>query len=124
MLVLEICSTLYKNILQRQNPYEIVLKDISKLGKQNPIVGSLLGEIAEGKLTNKSIMKFLDSSPSVKDLKTKQHLENLKESNRISKQKSVNTLRDLRIKTTMIVARTNAVYCAQHFFHYLYLLLI
>ena len=42
---------LYKNVLRRQNPYEIVFKGMSRFDGQNPIVGSLLAEIKNGKLT-------------------------------------------------------------------------
>ena len=53
-------NPLYKNFLQRQNPYEIVFRDISKFDGQNPLIGSLLAETESGKLTDKSVLKFLN----------------------------------------------------------------
>ena len=41
-------NPLYKNVLQRQNPYEIVFRYISKFNWQNPIIESLLTEIESG----------------------------------------------------------------------------
>ena len=48
-------NPVYKNFLQRQNPYEIVFRDISKFNWQNPIIESLLTEIeSENWLINQS----------------------------------------------------------------------
>ena len=45
-----------RNLLDPMNFLrKIVSKDILKFGKQNPIIGSLLGEIEREKLTDKSI---------------------------------------------------------------------
>ena len=38
-----------KNIFRRQNPLELVFKDISTFDAQNPIVGSLLRKLDIGK---------------------------------------------------------------------------
>ena len=38
-----------KNILRRQNPLKLVFEDISTFDTENPIVGSLLGELDVGK---------------------------------------------------------------------------
>ena len=38
-----------RNILRRQNPSELVFKDISSFDAENPIVGSLLRELDVGK---------------------------------------------------------------------------
>ena len=50
---------LYKNVLRRQNLYDIAFKDISKLDGQNLIIGSLLAEIESGKLTDEVVPNFL-----------------------------------------------------------------
>ena len=68
-----------KNVLQRQNPYKIVFKDISKFDAQNPSEKKQ-SEIEGGKLTNNSIKKLLESVSLVKDLEMQQRLENLKAS--------------------------------------------
>ena len=69
---------LYKNVLRRQNPYEIVLKDISKFDGQNPVTGSLLVEIESEKLTYEVVPKFLDGTPSTKDLEIRKGPKDLK----------------------------------------------
>ena len=48
-----------KNIFRRQNPLELVFKDISTLDAQNPIIGSLLREIDVGK---KDVDKYIVKS--------------------------------------------------------------
>lgn len=82
-----VIDPVYKNVLQKQNPYEIIFKDFD--GK-NPIISGLLMEIEGGKLTNDYIKKFLKSAPSVKDLEIQQRLENLKGPNRISERQTDN----------------------------------
>ena len=74
---------LYKNVLQRQDPYEIAFKDVSIFDKENPIIESLLTKIEGGKLTGELVKKCLNSTPSIKDLEIQQRLENLKKSNRL-----------------------------------------
>ena len=51
-----------KNILRRQNPLELVFKDISTFDAENPIVGSLLREIDLKKKLSDS--DFIKSMPS------------------------------------------------------------
>ena len=51
-----------KNILRRQNPLELVFKDISTFDAENPIVGSLLREIDLKKKQSDS--DFIKSMPS------------------------------------------------------------
>ena len=51
-----------KNILKRQNPLELVFKDISKFHAENPTVGSLLREIDINKKQSDS--DFIKSLPS------------------------------------------------------------
>ena len=48
-----------KNIFRRQNPLELVFKDISTLDAQNPIIESLLREIDVGK---KDVDKYIVKS--------------------------------------------------------------
>ena len=69
---------LYKNILERKNMYEFAFKTISKFGKHNPIICSLLDEIEGEKSTDESIKKFLGSMLSVKNLEIKSVLKSWK----------------------------------------------
>ena len=71
-----------KNIHWRQNPYGIIFDDKSKFDIQNPIIGSLLGEIDSGKLTGESV-KFPNSVPSVKDIEINKRIESFKNSNHL-----------------------------------------
>ena len=66
-----------------------MFKVILKFDKQNPIIGSLLGEIEGGKLTDELVKTFLDSMPSIKDWEV-ERLENLKESNKLSQLETLN----------------------------------
>ena len=70
---------IYKKVMRKQNPFEIVFKDISKFDAQNPI--SLLSEIESGKLTDKFIKRFLNKAPNLKDIDLNQSLQNLKSFN-------------------------------------------
>lgn len=101
--VRNLLDPLYKNILQRKNMYEFAFKTISKFGKHNPTICSLLGEIEGEKSTDESIKKFLGSMLSVKNLEIKKCLEILKESNRIKELKSQNNQEILVMKMIMIV---------------------
>ena len=58
----------YKNVLRKQNPFEIVFKDISKFDGQNYILRNLLGQIKSVKLTDVDIKKFLKKAPLNKDI--------------------------------------------------------
>ena len=73
---------LHKNVLRRQNPYEILFKDISKFDGQNSINGSLLAEIESGKLIDEAVQKFIDGAPSTKDLEIRRGEEDLKNFNK------------------------------------------
>ena len=64
--------------MRRQNPFEIVFKDISKFDAQNSFIGNLLSEIESGELTEPDIKKFLRKPPSVKDIENNESLYNLK----------------------------------------------
>ena len=53
-----------KNTLRRQNPLELVFKDISTLDAENPIVGSLLRESdIKKKQSNSDFIRSLPSHP-------------------------------------------------------------
>ena len=65
-----------KNIFGRQNPLELVFKDVSTFDAQNPITGSLLREIDVGK---KDIdFRLLKKSPNVIDALLKSRLDTLR----------------------------------------------
>ena len=79
--VRQMLDPVYKNVLRKQNPFEIVFKDISKFDAQNPIIKSLLSEIESGKLTDESVKKFLNKAPNLTDIELNQKLKNLKSFN-------------------------------------------
>ena len=67
-----------KNILRRQNPLELAFEDISTFDTENPIVGSLLGEIdLKKKQTDSDFIKSLPSQPD-KEFEIKKHLDKLR----------------------------------------------
>ena len=57
-----------KNILRRQNPLELVFKDISTFDAENPIVGSLLREIDLNKKQSDSDFIKIIAKPSGKGI--------------------------------------------------------
>ena len=79
--VRQMIDPVYKNVLRKQNPFEIVFKDISKFDAQNSIIKSLLSEIESGKLTDESVKKFLNKAPNLTDIELNQKLKNLKSFN-------------------------------------------
>ena len=58
---------LCKNILQRQNPFELVVKAFSTFERQNLINGALLSEIEIGK--NNLVDEILEKIPSTQEVK-------------------------------------------------------
>ena len=64
-------DSLYKSILLRQNPFELVFKDVSTFDGQNPLIENLLSEIEIRKQKEDSIDKVTKKAPSVKDIETK-----------------------------------------------------
>ena len=64
-----------KNIFKRQNPLELVFKDISTFDAQNPIIGILLREMDVGKKDIDS--KLLKKAPNVTDALLKARLDAL-----------------------------------------------
>ena len=68
-----------KNILRRQNPLELVFEDISTFDAENPIVGSLLRELNNGKkLMTGDLVKKVPGPPGV-DFAIRNRLNKLKE---------------------------------------------
>ena len=67
---------LYKNILLRQNPFELVFKDISTFDGQNPIISKLLLEILIGK--NNSVDKILKKVHSNHKVKIRSKLDGIR----------------------------------------------
>lgn len=72
----------YKNVMSKQNPFEIVFKDICKFDAQNPITDSFLSETESGKLTDESVKKFLYKAQNPKNIELNQKLQSLKLFNR------------------------------------------
>ena len=64
-------DSLYKSILLRQNPFELVFKDVSTFDGQNPLIENLLSEIEIRKQTEDSIDKVTKKAPSFKDIEIK-----------------------------------------------------
>ena len=69
-----------------------MFKHISKFDKQNPIIGTLLGEIKAVNLTDELFKTLINSMLSIKDLEIEQHLDNLKNSKRLSKLEAENKI--------------------------------
>ena len=67
-----------KNVMRKQNSFEIIFKDSSKFYAQNPIIGILLNKIGSGKLTNKSVKKCLNKTLNPRDIELNQKLQRLK----------------------------------------------
>ena len=72
-----------KNILRRQNPLELVFKDISTFDAENPIVGSLLRELDVGKKDVASDLIKKTLRPPRLDFTIQNRLNKLKERNEI-----------------------------------------
>lgn len=70
--------SLYKNVLRRQNPCEIVFKDISKFGNQKIMKGNFLVEIEGVNVVNESVKKLFNKAPPVKLLDMKQQQQSEK----------------------------------------------
>ena len=67
-----------RNIVQRQNPLELVFEDILIFDSENPIVGSLLREIdIRKKQTDSDFIKSLPSQPG-KEFEIKKRLDKLR----------------------------------------------
>ena len=76
-----VCSLLdsvYKNVMQKQNPFEIVFKGISEFDVQSSITGSLHSKTESVKTTDESNKKFLHKAPNPKDVELNQKPQNLK----------------------------------------------
>ena len=58
-----------------KNLYKIIFKDISKFDEQNLIICNFRDEIEGPRLNDESIKRFIDSTPSVKDLEIKHRLD-------------------------------------------------
>ena len=69
-----------------------MFKHISKVGKQNPIIGTLPGEIKAVNLTDELFKTLIKLMLSIKDLEIEQHLDNLKNSKRLSKLETENKI--------------------------------
>ena len=68
-----------KDVIRKQNPIELVFKDISTFDAQNLVIGALLKEIDIGK---KDIFsKIISKVPSIVDLDIKSRLQQLRDYN-------------------------------------------
>ena len=74
-----------KNILRRQNPLELVFKDVSMFDAENPIVGSLLKEKSlTKKQTDSGFIKSLPSQHG-KEFEIKKRLDKLRDIKRLNR---------------------------------------
>ena len=70
-----------KSTLRRQNPLELVFEDVSTLDAENPIVGSLLREIAiKKRQSNSDFIRSLPSHPG-KEFEIQKSLDKLRGTN-------------------------------------------
>ena len=76
--VCNLLDSIYKNMMQKQNPFEIVFKCISEFDVQISIIGSLRSKTESVKMTEESNKKFLNKAPNPKDIELNQKLQNLK----------------------------------------------
>ena len=71
-----------KNVWRKENPLELLFKDVSNFDAQNPFIGSLLREIDVGK--KDTLSNFLKKAPDINDVVVKHRFDRLKkEMNRI-----------------------------------------
>ena len=68
-----------KNILRRQNPFELIFEDISTCDAENPIVGSLLRELDVGKKSLASDLIKNASGPPGQNFEIEKRLNKLKD---------------------------------------------
>ena len=76
--VCNLLDSVYKNVMQKQNPFEIVFKGISEFDVQSLIIGSLHSKTESVKMNDESNKKFLNKAPNPKDIELNQKLQNLK----------------------------------------------
>ena len=65
-----------KNAVKKENPLELVLKDIFRFNAQNPVIGSLMREIDFGK--KDTLSKLLAKAPNPKEMKIIERLHRLR----------------------------------------------
>ena len=65
-----------KNVWRKENPLELLFKDVSNFDAQNPFIGSLLREIDVGK--KDTLSNFLKKAPDINDVVVKHRFDRLK----------------------------------------------
>ena len=80
------------NILRRQNPSELVFKDISSFDAENPIVGSLLRELDVGKKVVASDLVKNAPGPPWQDFAIQNRLDRLKDVEAEPKKGTITTI--------------------------------
>ena len=53
-----------KNVIKNQNPIQLLFKDVKHFNAQNPVIGSLIREVDNGRKKDQS--KFLDKAPDIR----------------------------------------------------------
>ena len=64
-----------KNIIKKQNPIELLFKDVKDFDAQNPVIGPLTWEVDIGR--KKDLSKYLDKALDIRDLELKSRLNKL-----------------------------------------------
>ena len=65
-----------KNVIKKQNPIKLLVKDLKYFNTQNPVIGNLIREVDIGK--KEDLSKFLSQAPDVKDLELQSRLNKLR----------------------------------------------
>ena len=65
-----------KNVIKKQNPIKLLVKDLKYFDTQNPVIGNLIREVDIGK--KEDLSKFLSQAPDVKDLELQSRLNKLR----------------------------------------------
>lgn len=63
-----------KNVIKKQNPIKLLVKDLKYFDTQNPVIGNLIREVDIGK--KEDLSKFLSQAPNAKDLELQSRLNN------------------------------------------------
>ena len=65
-----------KNVIKKQNPIKLLVKDLKYFNTQNPVIGNLIREVDIGK--KEDLSKFLSQAPDAKDLELQSRLNKLR----------------------------------------------
>ena len=75
-------DTKYPSVMKKPNPIDFMFKDKAKFDVQNPVTGSLYGQIVDNKKKEKEILRQLDKVPNPKDILLQERFDKLTDFNR------------------------------------------